>query len=51
MQRVIDSNPNHTNINFPIRKLGEDYTKYRVLPIPQDEVGLVPNVMWQNPGW
>jgi hypothetical protein len=48
--QVIDQNPNDPVINYPIVKLGQDYQKYSLLPIPQDEISLGKK-MYQNPGW
>ena len=49
--RVIESNPNHSYINYAIDKLGSDYAKYSILPIPSDEMGLAADTFYQNPGW
>ena len=51
IQRVLNSNPNHTNLIYPIEKLGSNYPKYSILPIPSDEMGLAADTFYQNPGW
>lgn len=51
VDRVIKGNPNHTHINYPIEKLGGNYPKYSILPIPSDEMGLAADTFYQNPGW
>lgn len=51
VDQVVAQNPNSLNINYPIVRLSQDYVKYSILPIPQDEISFAPNSMYQNPGW
>ena len=51
VSKVVSGNPNHTNINSPISKLGANYQKYHIFPIPETELGLSPNTFYQNTGW
>ncbi|MDD4972242.1 MAG: RagB/SusD family nutrient uptake outer membrane protein [Paludibacter sp.] len=51
VERVVAGNPNSANINSPIIKLGAEYVKYSLLPIPQAEIGKAPNTFYQNLGW
>lgn len=51
IQKVLDGNPRHTYITYSIEKLGSDYVKYSLLPIPSDEMGLCSDKFYQNTGW
>lgn len=51
IQRVIDGNPHHSYLTYAIERLGDNYEKYRVLPIPSDEMGLCSDKFYQNTGW
>ena len=54
-KNVIDlflkENPDHININYPIKQMREQFSKFQTLPIPREEISSAPNTMWQNPGW
>ena len=49
--KVLEGNPKHSYINHAIEKLGTDYKKYSLLPIPSDEMGLCADTFYQNSGW
>lgn len=49
--QFLDANPNHTNIIYPMTQMRDNFSKFQVFPIPQNEVSISPNTMWQNPGW
>lgn len=51
IKRFLEANPNHVNINYPIKQLELQFQKYQTLPIPSLEISSAPNTMWQNPGW
>ena len=51
VNKVISGNPGNSYITYPIERLGENYEKYSILPIPSDEMGLAANTFYQNPGW
>ena len=51
VDQVVAQNPNDQTISYPIVRLSQDYVKYNILPIPQDEISFAPNSMYQNPGW
>ena len=51
INKVISGNPSNSYITYPIERLGENYEKYSILPIPSDEMGLAANTFYQNPGW
>lgn len=47
----VKENPDHININYPIKLMKEQFAKFQTLPIPREEISSAPNTMWQNPGW
>lgn len=49
--RFLEENPDHIDINYPIKQLQLQFAKYETLPIPSQEISSAPNTMWQNPGW
>ncbi|MBQ9722371.1 MAG: RagB/SusD family nutrient uptake outer membrane protein [Bacteroidales bacterium] len=51
IEKVLEGNPKHSYINHAIEKLGTDYKKYSLLPIPSDEMGLCADTFYQNSGW
>lgn len=51
VKRVLDANPKHTYITYSIEQLGGNYEKFRVLPIPSDEMGVCSDKFYQNTGW
>ncbi|MGI6313964.1 MAG: RagB/SusD family nutrient uptake outer membrane protein [Candidatus Cryptobacteroides sp.] len=51
VEKVLEGNPKHSLINYAIDKLGKEYTKYSVFPIPSEEMGLCSDTFYQNPGW
>lgn len=51
IKRFLEENPNHVNINYPIKQMELQFQKFQTLPIPSLEISSAPNTMWQNPGW
>lgn len=51
IKRFLAENPDHVNINYPIKQMELQFQKYQTLPIPSQEISSAPNTMWQNPGW
>lgn len=51
IEKVLEGNPQHSYINHAIGKLGDDYEKFSLLPVPSDEMGLCADTFYQNSGW
>jgi hypothetical protein len=49
IHQIQTENPSNNNLDYAVRKLAENYDKYKILPIPNAEISV--SHVSQNTGW